>query len=263
MIERPQWYAIKLPGAGLLGVEIQLDTDAPFRMTGVALYVINGSGTALGAAGNLFTTIRFTRPDGTWTQRHLISGQQLNPFDQNAQNGAGGETAPYYSYFSPLSVNTMYPSGSSIQIDYTPEAGFTTPDNLIVVFVGTKIFDSSRVWSPTYPAQYRARPYFGYDLQINISTLPVLNQPLNIAPDADFVWQCGAQTDQQASALTPVGVTRGIGCIIRDWLQKPYMNTYIPLEMIFGFDNSQTPGMVYPEIYIPKNQALYFDIANL
>jgi hypothetical protein len=58
-----------------------------------------------------------------------------------------------------------------------------------------------------------------------------------------------------------VGIMKGVGVIIKDWQGKAYMNDFVPAELIFGFDNSQTPGLVYPEIYIPKNQALYLDVA--
>ena len=41
------------------------------------------------------------------------------------------------------------------------------------------------------------------------------------------------------------------------------MNDYVPVDLIFGFDNSQTPGLVYPEVYIPKTQLIYFDMESL
>ena len=41
------------------------------------------------------------------------------------------------------------------------------------------------------------------------------------------------------------------------------MNDFVPVELIFGFDNSQIPGLLNPEIYIPKNQALYLDLAAI
>ena len=58
-----------------------------------------------------------------------------------------------------------------------------------------------------------------------------------------------------------VGIMSGLGVKIKDWSGKYYMNDYVPAELIFGFDNAQTPGFPYPEIYIPKDQALYLDLA--
>lgn len=60
-----------------------------------------------------------------------------------------------------------------------------------------------------------------------------------------------------------VGIMLGVGLKIRDWSGKAYMNDFVPAELIFGFDNSQTPGFPYPEIYIPKNQAIYLDVVAL
>src|SRR6185369_14153650 len=116
-----------------------------------------------------------------------------------------------------------------------------------------------------------------YDLQIDLNTLPVRDMPFPVPAraalagaainaDADFVWQAGTQTDQPGTGggVDPVGTrVRRVGVKFKDWSGKYYMNDYVPLELIFGFDNSQTPGLVYPEIYIPKNQQLYFDFATL
>lgn len=59
------------------------------------------------------------------------------------------------------------------------------------------------------------------------------------------------------------GTLKGLGIIIRDVYGKSFMDDYVPLELIFGFDNSQTPGLIYPEVYIPRNQQLFMDIDNL
>src|ERR1700675_1617872 len=113
MIERPQWYSIKFANPALavaalqLGQEITLDTDAPFRMTGVAIYCFDETGAAVGAARNVAVSIQFTMPDLTWVQKRLFSStsflghdltlaQFVNPFDGQAVNGAAGQTAPYY-----------------------------------------------------------------------------------------------------------------------------------------------------------------------
>lgn len=57
------------------------------------------------------------------------------------------------------------------------------------------------------------------------------------------------------------GTQKGLGIILRDTYGKAYMDDYVPLELLFGFDNSQTPGLIYPEIYIPKSQQLFMDIS--
>lgn len=267
--ERPQYYQLRFKNSALtagfqqLGVELKTDSDAPFRMTGIALYVFDAANVALAAAGNIKLTVRFARPDGSWVQKHLSSAQAINPFDAGAVTGAGLFQAPYFGYFSPLATNILYPAGSSIQFDFADLAAQTT-GTVLAVCIGTKLFDPAAIWQPPYPAKYTARPYFGYNVQFDPSQLPIKDLPFNVAPDADFVWQYGAQTDQPpAGQLFPVGAFRGLGIRVRDWTGKYYMNDFIPIELLFGFDNSQTPGLIYPEIYIPKNQALYLDLVQL
>jgi hypothetical protein len=268
MIERPQWYSFSYvntalaAGAQRLYQELTLDTDAPFRMTGVAVYVFNSAGVPLGPAGNVGVTLRFTMPDLSWIQKHLDSAQLVNTYDAQAVNGAGGLTAPYYAYFSPLGKNLFYQTGSRIVIDFAELAGITDAV-VMIVFLGTKLYGDGSVWWPIHDPTKPARPYIGYSVQFDPTKLPLYNIPLSINPDADFAWQCGAQTSQPAVGLSPVGAIRNIGIKVKDWTGKYYMNDYIPLDLIFGFDNSQTPGLLYPEIYIPKNQLLYMDLETL
>ena len=67
--------------------------------------------------GNVGHQLRFTRPDGTWFQRDILSAQHVNPYDSGAVNGAGGQSSPFFAYFTPLHPNILYPAGSVIQID--------------------------------------------------------------------------------------------------------------------------------------------------
>ena len=60
----------------------------------------------------------------------------------------------------------------------------------------------------------------------------------------------------------------------KDWSGKYYSNVettkqnrtlagYVPAAVLAGFNNGQLPGLVYPEIYVPKNGSLSFDFAML
>jgi hypothetical protein len=379
LIERAQWYTTKFVNAGLVdgysqfNLGLQTDSDAPFRLYGIAFYVFDNTGTPQAAAENINVSVQFTLPNGTnYYQRHVIPAQALQPFDQQAPNGAGGQSASFYSYFSPVNPNQLYPPRTAVEFNFTDAASIAT-STVVAVLVGTKIFPDGAVWSPQYPKNYRALP-FDYAIQIPVSTLPILNQPFTINPDADFVWQKGAQTDygggtaaalgvnvlgeifyfvltatnvgaagnaitfavtgvgtpnlpltisvignaisvqvatdgsgnsittlQQianlisatpaAAALATVtflpvpstiflvnypathlsggtgggstGQAKGLGVKFRDPALKEYMNDYVPIELLFGFDNSQNPGLVYPEIYIPSQNQMQFDVAGL
>jgi hypothetical protein len=269
MIERPHWYVTKfsnpsaLVGFSQFSLSLQTDSDAPFRAFGIAFYVFDAAGVPQGAAGNINVLVRYLRPDGaTYFQRNQIPAQAIQPFDQQAPAGAGGQTAPYYSYFSPLNPNQLYAPQTTLTFDFS-DVPLTATTRVYAVMIGTKIYADGAVWSPTYPPKYKGLPYDGYAVQIPVSLLPVRNIPLTINPDADFVWQKGSQTDQPAAALSPVGAQKGLGIVIRDVYGKSYMNDFIPIELLFGFDNSQTPGMPYPEIYIPRLQQIYMDVAAL
>lgn len=272
MIERPQWYQLKLANPGLItgytqdNIALQTDSDAPFRAFGVAFYVFDASGNPQAAAGNIDFTIRFTRPDGTtYFSRHVIPGSAIQPFDQQAPDGAGGLSAPFYSYFSALSPNVLFPPLTTVTLEFSNATGIAL-SRVYIILCGTKLFNEGVVWAPTYPAKYTAIP-FEFIAQIPVNNLPIYQQPFPslqfLNADADFVWQTGAQTDQPASSLTPVGIQKGLGIRIYDPQQKAYSNDFIPIELIFGFDNSQTPGLIYPEIYIPRMQQLYMDVAAL
>jgi hypothetical protein len=370
MIERFQTYRITYQdttGTGSsFSKEITLDPDAPFRLTGIAIWVLGAGGISNTLAQTIPAgiQIRYTRPDRMWVQRNMLPGNALTPgFDINNNGQAGSD----YMLWSPVSPNMVYPPSGTVQFDIQTQP-FVGPLDLLVVLIGTKIFRDGAVWAPTYPAKWNALPFFGYGVQANAAALPVRNQPLAIAPDADFVWQCSTHSDTggafasldlggealasilftaalagtggnaitidlvQAGLNTPLSITviadaitvnlatDGLGKVrstgqdviniinatpaatalitvtgqggladlspvtpgpenltggtdatpnklldlgvkITDFALKPYMNDYIPLGLLFGFGAPQIPGLPYPEIYIPKNQALYFDFA--
>lgn len=363
MIERLQVYVKKYTdttGTGsAFGAEITLDPDAPFRLSAIAVWPL----------GSKFTftptniQLRYTRPDRMWVQRNMIPGNTLSPGYGINSNGAVGTN---YTLWSPVSPNMVYqPSGVVLfDIQTQPNVG---PCDFLVVLIGTKIFRDGAVWAPTYPPKWRAMPFLGYGIQSNAAALPQLNQPLAIAPDADFAWQTSTYSDFGGSTaslgvggesqaflvftavaagtggnaitinlvasgiLTPLSITvigtaitvhlatNGLGAGIstgqdvvniinatpaatalitisgsgltlispstpgaenlvggtdalsnqlvdlgvkfKDFDLKYYMNDFVPVGLLFGFGAPQIPGLPYPEIYIPKNQALYFDFA--
>jgi hypothetical protein len=378
VIERPQYYVLKFTNTQLvagytqnsLALKIDQDSVAPFRLYGIAFYVFDSTGTPQAAADNINVTVKFTRPDGTtFYQRNSVPLQSVQPFDQQAPTGAGGQAASFYSYFSPVNPNQLYPPQTTVTFDFADNPAFTS-STVLAVLCGTNIYRDGIVWAPAYPPKYTALPFDGYNVQLPVSALPILNQPLTINPDADFVWQKGAQTDYgatgasllvllgdvgpyftlasnlgdatsisftvtghgtdnlplavsvvgtaisvqmhtdnlgqplstgtqiiaallatpavtalvsvtpasastslfvsnygpqnlMASGATGNGQAKGLGIIIRDTYGKAYMNDYVPIELLFGFDNSQNPGLIYPEIYIPRVQQLYMDVAGL
>lgn len=396
LIERPMWYTtadfISLVSPQL-GYSLQIMPDAPFRLYGVAVFPLDGGGgTNIGQL-----KMRFTRPDQSWFQRHLVPTLSLAPGIPPTASNPFGYPSPNYFLFSAIYPNMIYPPNAVITIDIQRIDGTAVPLNCVVVFIGTNLYeDGGRVYAPTYPAKFSAIPYFGYNVLCDAQLLSlgiVRDQPLNIQGDADFVWQGAVHTDvpvgqnltispepesgeatvgfilrklgappglvtvnvnvpalaNQPFSMTVTGndieinvatdggggnisvaddvvaavnaniqvqalgviasvVDEGsaphlmptvgggplsaggngsfilsgqtidgnlinLGVRMKDWSGKYYSNVqsnqnnplagFVPAAVMFGFANGQLPGLVYPEIYIPKNGTMQFDFAML
>lgn len=397
LIERPMWYTtadfISLVSPQL-GYSLQIMPDAPFRLYGVAIFPLDGGGgTNIGQL-----KMRFTRPDQSWAQRHLVPTLSLAPGIPPTASNPFGYPSPNYFLFSPIYPNLIYPPNAVITIDIQRIDGTTVPLNCVVVFIGTNLYEEGRVYAPTYPAKFSAIPYFGYNVLCDAQLLSqgiVRDQPLNIQGDADFVWQGGVHTDVPVGQSLSVGIPNGVanvffinrrlgtpsglvtvsilnpqptpnvpfslsvagsaitmvlqtdaignlvtraddvvpifnsnfavqalgvimsianeggsppgfmpdtggiafplkdggdgsiissgqtidgnlinlGVRMKDWSGKYYSNVqtnqnsplagFVPAAVMFGFSNGQLPGLLYPEIYIPKNGTMQFDFAML
>jgi len=209
MVERQHWYSLTVnnvganPGYTQFNTQLRLDTDAPFRATGFAVYAFN-NGTALGPLGNIGLSVRYTNPDGGFVQRNLTSAEALNVYDAQAVAGANAQSPPVFAYFSPLGQNLLYPAGSQIVVDLQLNAAVVF-NKILIIFTGTKIFGDGAVWAPTYPATNTQRPFVGYSIQVAGSQMPIQNVPMPpvsaVNRDADFVWGFGSHTDSGAGGF--------------------------------------------------------------
>lgn len=364
---------------------LQIAPDAPFRLYGIAIFPLDG----VSGDNNNTLRMRFTKPDGTWMQRELVPTAALAPWQPATANVSGQFSNPNAFPFSPIYPNLVYPPNSVITIDIERIDGTNAVLNCIVVFIGTNVYEDGRgVWNPAQLSRANSIPYFGYNVLCDATLLnlgPVLNVPLNIAGDADFIFQGGVHTDVpggpsyttpagegisqmtitakfgapsdvieivypawndvtpgpfnsplsitvtgtiinidpatdamgvqtsqiqdivaafNASAAVqalgfgliatgvgpgflfsgfdgfltgggvgPNGILTNLGVRMKDWNGKYYSNQqtnqnnplagFVPAAIMFGFNNGQMPGLVYPEIYLPRNAALYFDFAML
>jgi hypothetical protein len=206
MIERPQYYNLALNQFGSANpsqtnIEKKLDSDAPFRLLGIA--IISYLGNSLS-----FTNMRMTRPDRSWIQRFLAPMTALNPFYQDVQGAIGeepGGAPPPFLFASPISPNLIYPPGGTIVFDFSNLADTIAQ----LVLVGTKIFRPGAVWAPSYPPKpYRSIPFLDYALQITppaFGAAPLLQVPFDVQPDADFAWQAGQHTGGGMQASLTLG----------------------------------------------------------
>jgi len=241
------------------GLTLQMDLDSSFRLFGIVLWNLGV------AAGNGFdgqVALRFARPDGRFMQRILTSSNLLMPGTQYNFTG----NAPSRALVSPVYPNVVFPPGSVLTVDLIglPSA-VVAPQGFVLIFVGTKIFNEGEIWAPRYPAKFRALSYLdNLFVQFSLAQLPVLDIPF-IAEEADFVWQAGSYVDIPAGVAPPTTINQfaDLGIQVRDFAGKSYSNGYVPVPLLFPFLGSENPGFLYPEIYIPRHEMLFFDFDYL
>ncbi len=250
--ERAFWNVFQFPnpsaitGLTALAQVLRLDPDAPFRCFGVAIAVYNGT------SGQGSVALRFSRGDENFIQKILTPVVALDSFDTGNAIGAAGAQGPSFLYYSPLYPNILYQPDSVIDIDIQ-DLPLNSATVVLVIFVGTKLFKPGSVWRPPLPEKYNTLPCLSYPLQISFSSLPATDVVFQIDNDAGLLWQTGQHTSVGIPASTHIGLK------FKDYMGKPYMNDFVPVELLFGFDNAQIPGFPYPEIYIPRNELLTFD----
>jgi hypothetical protein len=235
-------------GLTTLAQVLRLDPDAPFRSFGIAVVVYNGT------SGQASLAVRFSRGDQDYIQKILTPAPMLDPFDTGNTVGAAGAQGPSFVYYAPLYPNILYQPDSAIDIDIQ-NLPLNSSTVALVVFVGTKIFKPGSVWRPPLPENYNTLPLLSYPLQLQFTSLPARDVVFQASNEAGILWQAGQHTTVGIPASSHIGLK------FRDYMGKPYMNDFVPVELLFGFDNAQIPGFPYPEIYIPRNELLVFDAA--
>ncbi len=265
-IERMQHYVFPITNvnpAGTIqeGLNLRLDADAPFRLTGIAIWTNN-------TAGGFFDgqmALRFMRPDGRLNQKLFFPANTLAPGNSYAGSPSPSTANPNQALISPVRPNIIYPPESVITMDVQTLNPAVNNPSAIVIFCGTKLYKQGSIWAPTYPKKFTARPYLNSLLvpNVTISSGPVLNQPFLVERDADFVFQMGMYSDVNAASGGVPNSLVDLGIRMKDAFGQAYTNVYIPAPLLFPFMTAQQPGFAYPEVYIPKDQLLLFDFKYL
>ena len=258
MIERHQDYIItvpSVPAGGVTQVPLSLDTDAPFAMR-----LVRSRGIGLNG-------FRFTNPLGAYQSNGLRT-------DWIVPATSGG--IPYPSRGSLVYPEMIFPPGGTTQVDI----GNSTDEpitNAALTFRGSKLFKDGSLWVPTYPERMAVLPAVYQVIVPKVGlTSQMLNNQLSIKNDADFVFMCGAcdAFTTTANAATDAFQFTNVYVKLRDEQYKAYSNDWIQVNDLFGqglpdpfqtgsSDDDQmlfTPGLMTPEIYIPRRHNLYFDV---
>ncbi len=252
-------------GATLEKVKLTLDPDAPFALRGRA--VRQKYSETLTQAGMAGIRTQWCGPAMDYRMQTFIpESLQLANF---GQAGNFGVTFP----------QIVWPANGVIQIDVY-NAGASAVTNLTFYWRGVKLFPWGAVPAYTYPKKMAAQsftyPVFVNDLGVS-ETRP--NQIFTVKPDADFVIRGG----QATAPFTAAGRTMAeVGIILRDFNKKPYSNDYVAWDVMFGAGSwpdtiplgptpsfvapfgtgPSQPGLFYPEIYLPANHQLVYDLVR-
>lgn len=273
MIERHQDYILQIPsiapGQTINPATLILDTDAPFLCRAVGLH--------------------FSPPPATRTQTDIQSclfsfrnqaGADLTQFPIQTPQYFGlafGQNGQY----KPVWPQQPYPPGGLIQAVFTNNSADTLT-NLQLIFRGVKLFADGTIPNPTYPARFRPID-FTYqtgkgtqtDLALILATTDTRYQlPLQINGDADFVLRAGQaglwDSTGSGGAYSTFGYTE-LYIQLMDSTLKPYSNLPIHIDWLFGNGGgsdlpsftklgNSAPGLIVPEIYLPKNSMMYYNL---
>lgn len=258
-------------GAVIKEIELRLDPDAPFLLRSRAVRVSYSSTLTQDYLQGLAT--RWTGPIRDYRQQDYVR-ESL----QMAFYGQGGNAKP-------LHPGVLYPANGILVIDIT-NFGTNALKNLTFFWRGVKLFPPNACQWYTYPQDFQngknkakiAGEWFNYQVAVsNLGQNEIRQtQIFTVRPDADFVLRGGQAT---APFLTSPGAFAEVGIKLLDADRKPYSNDYIPLDIMFGSEGFAginsiplgsthipmlsgpwSPGLFYPEIYVPKNQQLLYNL---
>ena len=244
-------------------IKLQTDGDAPFELRSRAVRCAYDA--SLTQTPLIGLTSQWTGPTRDYRSSFLLESLQM------AYYGQGGTPKP-------IVPGIRYPANSIIEIDIW-HRGTTTITNLTFYFRGVKLYDWGAVPGPTYPPVFKRGQTFSYP--INVASLGVsetrLTNLFTCKQDADFVFRAG----QGPTLFTSGGRTLAeIFITLKDADKNPYSNDFVHFDILFGSGAAPAtipvgatpsyispfgtgpaqPGLVYPEIYIPKNQQLIYDL---
>lgn len=260
MIERHHDYVLPLPPippGGLTDLPLKLDSDAPFLLRLVRSRGIGLSGW------------RFQTPSQVWQSSQLrtdLIPQAPGALLPNPQPSRGSLIYPQLLY--PISDTLI------IEVGNNTNAAIA---NASLLFRGSKLFPDGVVASTTYPQKLSVLPDT-YQVNVSVPAVGMVRDvQLQINSDGDFALRYGV-----ADAFT-LGVDGGpynpftfTNCFVRlrDDYYKGYSNTWVHINDLFGqgqpspFETSAAqdddvlflPGLFTPEIYIPRDHSIYFDV---
>ena len=240
-----------------------MEDDAPFVLTGRA--VRHAYGSALTQANLNGLKTKWTGPQRDYRQQdYILESLQM----------------AYYGQFGnpkPIVPGIEYPPRSVLMLDLN-NTGANTITKLSFYFFGYKLFPPDTVPAYTYPKRLASQT-FAYPVPVvalGVSETR-MNQIFTVKQDADFVLRGG-----QGITISSVGgrTLAEVAIRLKDHTKNPYSNDFVPFDILFGTGafpavvpvgptpsfvtpfgtGPGQPGLFYPEIYVPKNHQLMYDL---
>lgn len=269
LVERWQIYAVHVgnvvPSNAPITVPFQIDNDAPFQLRGRSIGIVQTDDTtSIGAINQLWT--RFTDPAEQYRSSDVIPAAVNMPY--------GGASSPGTVY-----PQVPYPPGAIIQTQlYNDGAALpSTAVDVTVYYHGVKLFQPGN-YGTTYPARCDVKPYAmtlpgpGRSILIQNDDF-IQNFQLQVPGDFDYVFRGGTMGWSTIPGHADSGVGFGnLYVTVKDNQQRAYMNAPVAVAHVFAMPQSEgmaitrspfagdfTPGLFVPELYVPRNQYLFFD----
>ncbi len=251
-------------GVTIQEVNLRTDDDAPFVLTGRS--VRHAYTSDLDQADLQGLKTRWSGPTKDYRQQEYVR-ESL----QSAYYGQFGNPKP-------IIPQIYYPSRSVLSVDLQ-NTGASTITNLSFYWWGYKLFPAGAVPAYTYPRRMGSQT-FAYP--VTVTSLGVseyrYDQIFTVKPDADFVFRAGQGI--------PIFSTEGgrtlaeVSIRLKDNHKQAYSSDFVPFDVLFGTGQfpavvpigptpslvgpfgtgPSSPGLVYPEIYLPRNYQLLYDL---
>ncbi len=221
-------------------IDLPLIPGSPFCLRGIGGYKTSAESGAVSQLTGGF--LQWTNANDQWLQTNRIGIRGDWP--------SGGLDALY----EPVYNQVIYPSNSVLSVRLENLSGADW-DNAKIIFRGTNLYYKDRIYSPEYPRCYNSLPY---EKSLDITTIAsgtTRDIPLN-AQGADFVMR-GAVLEQDTSVA---GSIANLAFQITDQYGHPYSSDFIHYNWLFSSGLAQRPGIFYPEIYLPKDRLLLFNV---
>jgi len=247
----------------VIELQIPISANAPFVLRSRAMRVSYGTGTK--AQNNLnHLLLKWANADRKFQSQHFIRQNLLGPYW-----GQIGNPLPVYP-------EVFYPQQSHILVNVLND-GASALVNVTLYFRGVELYSVGAVKSYTYPPKFGCLPYVYPQVvkSLAVTTSGAVRNIFTVKTDADFVLR-GLQAGLPFSS-TPV---QEVFIQLKDEDEKPYSSAPVHADMLAGnsglgaiFPANGTyikpvgggpavPGLLFPELYLPKNHIFYFDVTR-